>query len=253
MEETTWSDWSDWSDYLSEQSYPEGRRYLSAFYQYEIKFFGNENFESPKLKSGLVWKYLNPSETTVFFNSESVEMKNSEYVSSALFTHSGDVPSSSTIQYGITQSDSSNIEDYYLHKQLIEPNKQSILLSRYNEPLTTTNYKLYRAINGRWYEGFSVEVYKYNSNNLEGTLVDSSLYTVNSYKGEVIFETMQSISDLFLICIKQDTSFKFICKITNYGKETAFIDHIDLIYNVMKRIPSDSNGTIIHKTIDNRI
>jgi hypothetical protein len=241
-----WSSWSEWGNGNIDQI-------PSLYFEYEIKLIGNENFESPKVKEGLIWEYLRPSETTVFFNPQNISLSDDEYVSSALFTQMGDYDDSVVIDYGITQSNSTNIEDYYIGNNLMRSEKQEVLLSRYNEPLTTKNYKTYLAQNGGWCKDFEIEVYRYNDSMSNGVLVDSSLYTANPFDGKISFLSQQNKRDAFMLCVKMDAIFRFVCKITNYKQESFSIDHIGLIYNIMKRVPRDENGTIIHKTIDNRM
>jgi hypothetical protein len=119
--------------------------------------------------------------------------------------------------------------------------------------MTTKNYQKYTAINGGWAEGANVELYKVNTNNLIGELISSSQYSINNKTGDITFFNIQNKTDIFVICIYFDPVFRLVCNTTNYGPETATIDHIGVIYNIGKRIPILNNGTIIHTPINERI
>lgn len=254
----TWSTWSSWQKDSNVMSPEKILNNSALYFEYEIKLVGNEYFESPSLSNGLSWNYYKPEETVIFFNPIPVDINNLEYVSSVQFTHRADLPETSTVEYGITQSSSQNIEDYKINcftgdNRFLQSDKQEILLSRYNEPLKTNNYKTYLALNNRWPKYAAIEVYKYTDENKEGVLIDSSLYATNPEAGTITFSYRQNQKDKFMICIGVDSSFRVLCKIVNYGEKKASIDYIGLMYNVSKRIPTDTEGNIIHKTIGDRI
>jgi len=248
-----WTSWTDWRSDSLGYNFEENLDNLAGYYQYEVKLFSNELFESPKITKGLDMEYFKPKSSVVFFNPLALDLSALEYMSSILITQEGVIPETSTVTYGVTQSLSVDPNDYFLNGIEITPDRHEILFSRYNEPMFTTDYKNYFAINGSWANGSAISIYKYNDQDINGILVPALSYSINSINGSIGFSTIQDYSDKFMICIDMSSLFRFICKIKNYGSKTATIDHIGLIYNIMKRIPTSRNGTIIHKTLDKRI
>lgn len=247
-----WTEYSGWINYDVKTILPESINNLSKYYEYEIKLRANELFQSPYLKEGIKITHLPPKNNIIFFNQNNVNQSSLEYMASVLITHSGLIPETSKISYGLSQSTSIDPNDYTIAGNDLAPDKQEILLSRYNEVLITNNYKTYMAINGRWAKDANVNVYKYrSSNSINGELVDKTTYSMNYENGTIDFMTQQNSFDEFLICIELIPIYKLICKVTNYGKIPAKINHIGLIYNVAKRIPQLNNGTIVNRSIKN--
>jgi len=178
------------------------------------------------------------------------QVMSSNFLSSIHITNEVDLPPTSTIQYGITQSDSDEINSFY---SWIDPDKNTIMLTRYNEPLVTVNYREYTALNGTWPEKVNINIYRLNSQFPDGDLVDPSEYSANNYKGIITFYNGQVKTDKFVICVEVYPSFRLACKMINYGSKKAVLHHIGIIYNMMKRIPTDSRGNITHKPINLRM
>ena len=247
-----WIEYSEWINHDVKTILPESINNLSKYYEYEIKLRANDLFQSPYLKEGIKITHLPPKNNIIFFNQNNINQSSLEYMASVLITHSGIIPETSKISYGISQSTSVDINDYTIAGNDLAPDKQEILLSRYNEVLITSNYRTYMAINGRWAKDANINVYKYrSSNNINGELIDKSTYSINYENGTIDFMTQQNRFDEFLICIELIPIYKLICKVTNYGKIPAKIGHIGLIYNVAKRIPRLNNGTIVNRSIKN--
>ena len=257
-----WSAWSSWSNYNIATTFTDSIEKVMQF-QYEVEFYGNGNFESPVLYGssgifgsesvGQVTTYNKPQSFTIFFKPISINTNDDEYLSSIHITHEATIPETSEIQYGLVQSGDLNIEEYLQEGKYINPDTYTILLTRYNEILQTFNHKTYYALNGRWPHSCSIEIYRFNSQNPNGIIVNMSDYSINSITGEINFFNYQSSSDTFTINVIFKPFFRLIAKITNYGQESATIHHIGVIYNTCKRIPKDSNGNIIHKSISSRL
>lgn len=279
-----WSPWSEWVSYDVITTFSESDPEILS-YQYEVRFNGNSHFESPILygtsssfsgatlsgggalpnpiadgdtttlgaTSGPTATYNKPQSFTVFFKPISISTTTEEYLSSIHITHEAEIPETSEITYGLVQSGDLNIEEYLAEGKYIKPDTYSILLTRYNEILTTDNFKTYYALNGRWPNSCSIEIYKFNSQNPNGILVNQSEYAANSINGQINFFNYQNTSDTFSINVIFKPFFRLIAKITNHGQETAVIHHIGVIYNTCKRVPTDSNGNIIHKPISKRL
>jgi hypothetical protein len=227
---------------------------VGRYFQYEIKLYGNENFESPELYAGIELNYYKAQTFTVFFQPIDLDINTDEYVASIHITHEATIPNTSIINYGYTQFNSTDIEDYSsITRSLIVPDRHTILLTRYNELFLTQDYITYTAINGQWPHNANIQVYRVNDDIPKGQLVNSSEYASNNKEGTITFYNGQDKKDQFVLCIDLDPVFRFLCNVTNYGPEAAFIDHIGLIYNITKRIPVDSEGNIIHTPISKRI
>jgi hypothetical protein len=248
-----WNPWSSWLTWSDLQTYELSTNNLSLYYNYDVKFIGNSSFESPTISQGLELTYLKASETTVFFQPVSLNISDLEYLSSVLISPQGYLPKTSTLNFGISQATSLDVLDYLNGGRTILGNQQEILLTRYNEPMTTKNYKTYTAKNGRWSNSSQVNVYSFSKGSTNAILVDPSTYISNGNKGTISFLIPQNPNNNFILCVDVDPSFRFLCKIVNYGLETVTLNHISLIYNIMKRIPVGSDGNIIHRTIDQRI
>lgn len=248
-----WTEFSGWINYDVSVSLSESMDNLAGYYEYEVVLRANEVFQSPYLTQLPKITHLIPKENIVFFTKNDVKQSSLEYMASILITHSGIVPDTSIITYGLSQSESTDPKDYTIAGNDLRPDKQEILLSRYNELLITSNYKKYMAINGGWVKGSDINVYQYDSSMFNGILVDSSSYSSNYADGTISFISQQSKLNKFIICIGVSPLFKLICKVKNYGTVPAIIEHIGLIYNVAKRIPVSTNGTIMNKNIADRL
>ena len=253
LDDNTWTPWTDPLSVLYTTTYEESPDNITRYLGYDIALYGDEYFNSPAIYSSPVIKYLDPETVTVSFMPIGLNVTNKEYLSSILITHEVDIPNTSSIQYGVAQVVSKDLEDYYIDGKYVDADTHQIMLTRYNEPLLTLNYKKYVALNGRWPSKCSIEVYRINSSSPNGQLVDSSLYAKNSKEGTIIFPTVQPKADKFLICVYFDSLFRIVQKTMNYGRTPAVTHYIGAIYNTMKRIPTNSNGNIIHKDIGSLI
>ena len=250
----TWSTWSEWFDSSVDEEFDLSLVSKGRYFQYQIRLYGNENFESPSLQAGAEICYYSVQSFTVFFQPVDLDINDDEYVASIHITHQATIPNTSTITYGYSQFNTTEIEDYYgITQPLITPDRQTIILTRYNETFLTEDSKTYTAINGRWPSQASIEVYRVNSLTPKGELIDPSTYAANSNDGTITFYNVQAPTDTFVLCVYFDPVFRIICNVMNYGPETITIDHIGVLYNITKRIPRDSDGNIIHTPINERI
>ena len=248
----SWSIWSEWFDSSIVKEFSLDLTYKARYIQYQVHLYGNSNFESPELYAGITLDYFKKETFTTFFQPIDLDINTDEYLASIHISHKATVPATSIINYGYSQSDTTDIADYSsVTRPLIVPERHTILLSRYNEMLITQNYISYFAINGSWVDGALIQIYKI-SNGLS-QLVDASKYTVNSKKGLVTFSNLQNKADTFVICITLDPAFRITCNVVNYGPNPVVVDHIGILYNTTKRIPVDKNGNIINTPISKRI
>ncbi|MFA7219271.1 MAG: hypothetical protein WC119_02045 [Synergistaceae bacterium] len=267
--------WSVWSSWLKNTEIHEVAEILdskTSYFEYEIRLSGNEIFETPTVEEDMTIRYYKPNDFAIFFNPVSVGGGSSygvnttsgsgsessrygveegkRFISSIHVTHEADIPPTSTIRYGITQSDANDVNTFY---SLIDADQQTIILTRYNEPLITYDYRVYEAINGNWPAKVKISIYRINSLYPNGILVDPSEYASNYIEGTITFYASQSKEDEFVICVEVYPSFRLVCEVKNYGSKRAIVHHIGVVYNMMKRIPTNANGTIIHTPIDSRI
>jgi len=246
-----WRLWSQWHDYSNAHNAIESLEAKAVYVEYELKLIGDSDFNTPTVGKDISLTYFEPKSHFVFFNETSIGGGSSEaFVSSIHITHEADFPSTSVITYGISQNEISNDESYY---STINPDENAIILTRYNETMVTSNYKVYKAINGKWPNKVEIDVYRLNSRNPNGILVSPSDYSSNNIEGIISFYNGQPKDDRFVICVEVYPSFRLVCKVVNYGSKRAIIHHIGIVYNMMKRIPTDNNGTIIHTPINSRI
>jgi hypothetical protein len=178
-----------------------------------------------------------------------VNLDDDEYISSIHITSEADVPKNSTVEYLMTQSNSVTPEEYYE----IVLDQHTVLPTRFNEILLTDDFKTFRAINGRWNKNLEIEVYRLEKNNTQGVFVSPSEYSANAISGTITFLSSQDPSVIFFINVFFASSFRIATRVTNYTDESATIHHIGVMYNVSKRIPRSSNGTIIHVPISKRL
>ena len=248
----TWSGWSVWVS--SDQSFSISQTLdsLAKYYEYNVKFVGNSSFQSPTISQGLVLNYYKAQDTLIFFEPVTISTNELEYVSSAFFTTQSEFPKTSTMEFGFTQNNSTDPAEYFINKKTFLANRQEFLMSRYNEVMRTKNYKTYTALNGRWPVSAPISVYQVLSDG-GASLVDPSFYISNPQTGTISFITQQNKTASFLLCVTFDASFRFLCKVTNYGQETAKIDNLSLIYNIMKRIPVGENGKALNQSIARRM
>jgi hypothetical protein len=274
-----WGLWSQWLNYTESHLVDEILDSKTLYFEYELKLIGNSDFNTPFVNQDMTIRYFEPSDFAIFFkpltigggninegNHKSGYSENGvrdsdktplygieeakRFLSSIHITHEADIPPTSTVQYGITQSDSDDIDAFY---SAINPDEQTILLTRYNEPMVTGNNKVYKALNGSWPDKVEISLYRINNQYPNGILVNKNEYASNNIEGIVTFYNGQSKEDKFVICIEVYPSFRLVCKVDNYGSKRAIIHHIGIVYNMMKRIPTDKNGTIIHTPINSRI
>ncbi len=259
-----WNLWSQWLRHTEQHSVAEILNSITLYIEYEFKLIGNSDFNTPFVNEDMTIRHFQPSDFAMFFNPLDIgggdaNAKNNQnyyteegrrFLSSIHITHEADIPESSTIEYGITQSDSEDIDAFY---SMINPDQQTIILTRYNEPMVTTNNKIYKALNGAWPDKVKISIYRINEQYPNGILVNPSAYSPNNIEGIVSFYNGQQKDDRFVICVEVYPSFRLVCKVVNYGSKSAIIHHIGIVYNMMKRIPTDNNGTIINTPINSRI
>lgn len=249
-----WSSWSEWYDSSVTKDFEKDLRFKGRYFQYQVHLYGNDNFESPELYSGMTLCYYKAQTFTTFFQPIDLSINTDEYLSSIHITHKAKIPPTSTINYGYAQFNSTDISDYAsTTRPWIIPDRHTIILSRYNELFLTKDYQKYTAINGGWPELATIEVYKVNNITPQGEMVSPTDYAVNNKTGMITFYNIQNVTDRFVLCVYFDPVFRILCNVVNYGPDPVIIDHIGLMYNVNKRIPMDKSGNIIHTPINERL
>jgi len=265
---STWGTWSNWLKYTERHTIDEILDSLTMFFEYEIRLFGDYNFDGPSVGNDLVCRYFKPADFVIFFKPQGIGGSDNisaqsvndnidygieegrRFISSIHVTHEADIPETSVVEYGITQSDTNEFDTFYTP---IEPDEHTIMLTRYNEPLVTDDNRIFKALNGNWPDGVGISIYKINTQYPNGQLVDPQEYAANNIEGSITFYNTQNSNNTYVICIEISPSFRLACKVVNYGNARAVIHHIGVIYNMMKRIPTAEDGSIIHTPISSRI
>jgi hypothetical protein len=246
--------WSEYYDSASDIDIELDLENVARYFQYEVRFFGSENFESPSLTAGATLVYYKVQNFVVFFQPTDLDLNSDEYLGSIHITHEATIPDTSSVHYGVAQFDTTNIDDYSSNvRQDVTPDRHSIQLTRYNELFLTSDRRTYTAINGAWSAEGTMEVWRINDLIPEGELVDPSEYRPNNVDGTITFINTQPETDTFFINIFFDPVFRIICSTTNYGPDPVVIDHIGVMYNTTKRIPFDSQGNIVRGPLRDRL
>ena len=246
------NNYGTWSVFQNADFVPEQLRIKSL--EFQAYFKGNTTFDSPVLKQGVKYMYYDPREAVVYFRPLLTGGNMDVYAQSVHITHTGTVPVTTDIAYGYNQNGSLLPADYYvIPKGRVDANKYSIVLTRNNELLNSFDFRTYAALYGPWDTTATFSVYRFNGNNPQGVVVDPTLYASNPRLGTVVFGTVQPSTDYFCITIDLLPQIALMCKITNYGKDAATLDHVGLMYAVMQRIVRDQQGNIMHQPISTRI
>ncbi len=227
-----WGAWSDWANLTATFSINKMARHLN----YEITLSGNSNFESPVVAAEPRLKYRKSKETVVYFKDVYLDIKDNQYVSAIHITHQGNIPETSEVVYGVSNSTGTKDTDYYgPARGWISPDKFSILLSRIDEVMETEDYICYHPQTGGWPLEAEVTVKGYSINSPSGFVVPENEYIKNAELGTIQFLSPRKSEEFFTISINLGSSFKVMCKITNFGEEAASLDHVGLIYSIGQR------------------
>jgi hypothetical protein len=197
---------------------------------------------------GISTEHILPKTTRVYFEPIELKTKNDEYLSSIHITHQGDIPATSTVKYGVNMNGSLNPSEFAnLYQDWIKPDEYSIILSRANELLRTDNYLKYYATSGAWTSDATVEIRRFTAEKPTGEVIFASEYVLNASEGTVSFYLPLNKAAFFTITILFNSSFRLLCKIENTNGDAATIDHIAVMYSVMKRFNADPQGNIIRR------
>lgn len=204
----------------------------ARYMKYEVVFKGSiSSFESPQL-AGVRYEYYEPGRYVMFLQPIEIEEPES-FVGEVLFAHEGTVPSTSSIRYGITHDYSNDYDVYFSKNQpLFQNGVSGIVLSRFNEPTTTVDYRNYVAVNDGWNEAYEVSVYRINSEKQRGVLVPIEDYVVDYKTGTITFSSIQPMSDKINLVITMKPYFRVFVEMKNYGHESIVLDNMSFIYNL---------------------
>lgn len=216
---------------------------FGRYMQYEISFSGNpDTFESPEF-TGMEYEYYEPGSYTMFFRPIQIRDGADGYVGEIIFSHEGNIPSTSEVRYGISHSDSSDLVDFgWNHQPLMKDGFGGIILSRVNEPLVRNDSVNYAAPYGGWNRTYDVDVYRINSGHPKGILVDPSSYSVDSILGKIVFGQPQPSSDKFTVTVGLNSEFSIVVDMVNYGEDTLYLDYLGAMYRTVDRADIYSSG-----------
>ena len=116
-----------------------------------------------------------------------------------------------------------------------------IVLGRHNELATSLDRRLFYLVNGPWPKAAEIEVYRSVVGG-DFEFVPASEYSANPSRGTISLLSIQNPETKLSVSLKFSPFARIACVITNYGEETASVDHIGLTYNVTQRIEQDSSG-----------
>lgn len=227
-----WSEWSNWFPHEFVVNIEESIDNLSTHLEYEIRFFGSEDFTSPLVKEDLSVSYYRSGNLVLFFKSQNVEKNiDNGYVSSIHISHEGEIPETSYVRYGFIQDgEDTDLENYIW----TDSDNHYIMLTRNNEPLITRNHMDFYALNGKWPDNASITVYRVGSDN-QSVMVGEDEYTYDNKNGVISFYVSQNNENKFFFSIHMKPSFRIVCEITNYSEKQASIDHIGVVYNYSEK------------------
>ena len=243
-------------------------KYLS----YSVSLNGNEELQSPLFCGGYI-TYISPRSCKVFSQPIEISTNPEDFVSEITITHKATVSDMVEIEYSICPMDSTKEMNYY--NQYILPCKsgeRNIIVSRNNEAMKTSDFQTYYAVNGSWDKDIAAKLY-YITNDVK-TLIPPTEYEIYPLEGRVYFyqnrstdyseykellSNMHTSEDLaanaliveeitkayekvtassngtVLLSLEFPQKFRILCKVKNNSVESAFIDHIGLMYNTGKR------------------
>ena len=216
------------------------------YMQYSVVMRGNENFETPVFH-GVTATYIQPSVDILYLQPIPTNASSDEYASEVVLTHSGNIPELADIKYGANLNNTINQSDYESKaKGLFSSNERSIMLTRINEPTTTTNHRTFYAINGPWPSVADVNVYTIAPLEKEGILVTRGSYTPNNTVGSVSFPSPLVDGTRVLVDVQPGDSIRLAMMITNYSTASAEIDDMTVMFNKTKRTRENGQTVMRH-------
>jgi hypothetical protein len=205
---------------------------------------GNSNFESPEI-SGVEMTYKEPKTNTLVMQPIYLDIPDNEYVNEISISHHADVPELSEINYGVVQGDTLKEEDFFSAMRPVRVGGRTVLLSRSDELMTSSDRKIFTLVNGSWPEGMTIEVYRSSSSGT--SLVSPSEYTSSPKDGTISLVVGEDSSSTLSAYIILPPVLRLICSISNHSDQTAEIHNISVMYNTTKRIGRGGNGTIVNE------
>lgn len=239
----TWTAWSDSTPLTGPMSIPLSSG-PTRYMQYVVKMTGNASFESPAM-SQVSQTYLQPSTDVIFMQPISLDESFDDYVGETTITHAGTIPDGASVKYGSSNSNTSDPNDYAgPDKPWFNANERSILLTRFNETTTTTNNRVFYALNGKWPSGAQVDVYSIPVGASNGVLADPGTYSLNATNGTVTFSSALEMGSRVIIDVKPDRVLRIAMRVVNYSKDPTQIGQLTVMFNNTKRVQHQPDGTI---------
>jgi hypothetical protein len=177
-----------------------------------------------------------------------------DYVGEVVMTHIEEAPAGAKVTYGLAHHDTPDKADYsWVTRPWFVDNKREMVLTRFNEPTITDNYRAFTAINGPWPVVASVDVYLIRLGSEEGVLLSSDDYSLNNKTGTVSLVTPAKEGDRIIVDIKPDNVIRLAIKVFNPSSTPVEIGQVTVMYNKTKRVRRSSEGTIVRHPIGDEI
>jgi hypothetical protein len=226
---------------------------LARYMQYTVRMTGNENFESPVMK-GVTTTYSKPSTDVFFLRPVPIDASADDYVGEVVMTHAEEAPAGSHVTYGLAHHDTPDKADYsWVTRPWFVDNQREMVLTRFNEPTVTDNYRAFTAINGPWPAVAAVDVYLIGMESKEGVLLSQDDYALNNKTGTVSLVTPVKEGDRIIVDIKPDNVLRLAIKVFNPSRTPVEIGQVTVMYNKTKRVRRTSDGTIVRHPMGDEI
>jgi hypothetical protein len=209
---------------------------VSRYMEYRISFKGDpETFESPTVSS-VGYEYYEPRRYTLMFQPMPVVEGKDGYVGEIIFAHYGDIPSTSTVSYGVKHSEGVDREWFWTEQQpSMKDGFGGIVLSRVNELLVRKDATTFTAAYGGWPSDYTVQVFRINDEGKYGVVVPEQDYTYDSGSGSFVFASEQPDSDVLTVTLTMRPYFRVAVDIVNKGPDSASLDYLGTMYRPVDR------------------
>lgn len=204
---------------------------IARYMEYRVTFRGDpDTFESPSF-STVGYEYYEPRSYTLLFQPVPTGEGDDGYVGEIIFAHQGDIPSTSSVSYGIKHAYGVGADGYWSEQQPgMKDGYGSIVLSRVNELLLRRDAYSFAAAYGGWTSEYGVSVFRMSVENKYGSAVSSTSYTYDAESGVVVFGQAQPETDTFTLTLSMKPVFRIAADIVNHGPSGATVDYFGAMY-----------------------
>ena len=243
-----WSPWTNETWMTGSQNinlFTNDMSRVQRYLKYKVDLIGTQNFISPAFYD-LNINYVEPKSHYIFYNPIYVDIASDEFISEALIYHvTGGIGTFSTINYGMVQNDTVNVNDFCnLAQPMTTAGYRQILLTRVNEQLYTLDSLTFYMRNGAWPSVAGLQVYAFIPGSTVGAVVNPASYSVNPSIGAITFNNPQVGGIKFTATVTFSPMLKILCQIVNYSDNsinTVTLKKMSVQFNTTKRFIPNSN------------